>query len=205
MVMGAKWRKGDGKSIKVFVDNRLPEKNGVYLVKSGYKLLCEEGRRDATSGSSREGMASLWSKIWKLKVRGKILHFLWKACNDCLPTKVNLMKRKVVDEPHCELCGKQPEDTKHALWNCEAMGRVWCVDFNWVSEDLIVYGTFLDLIEMCLKKPGSGELFGITAWHIWTHRNRVRLREKTIPLSGIGEAAKNYLQQVKAIREFRED
>ena len=60
-------------------------------------------------------------------------------------------------------------------------------------------------MEMCLKKPGSGELFGITAWHIWSYRNRVRLREKTIPLSGIGEVAKNYLQQVKAIREVRED
>ena len=56
-----------------------------------------------------------------------------------------------------------------------------------------------------MKKPGSGELFGITTWHIWTHRNRVRLREKTIPFSDIGEAAKNYLQQVKAVREDWED
>ena len=122
------------------------EKNGVYSVKFGYKLLCEEGRRDATSGLSREGMAALWSKIWKLKVPRKILHFLWKACNDCLPTKVNL-----VDESHCELCGKQPEDTKHALWSCVAVRRVWCVDFNWVSEDLTVYGMFLDLVCVCIQ------------------------------------------------------
>ena len=37
------------------------------------------------------------------------------------------------------------------------------------------------------------------------HCNRVRLREKTIPLSGIDEAAKNDLQQVKVVREVRED
>ena len=83
-------------------------------MKSGYKLLCEEARREDASGSSREGMAELWSRIWKLKVLGKILHFLWKACTDCLPTKVNLINRRIMDDSHCEPCGRLPEDTKHA-------------------------------------------------------------------------------------------
>ena len=34
--------------------------------------------------------------------------------------------------------------------------------------------------------------------------HKVKLREKTIPLSGIGEIAKNFLQQVKVVREVRE-
>lgn len=102
-------------------------------MKSGYKLLCEEARREDASGSSREGMVELWSRIWKLKVLGKILHFLWKTCTDCLPTKVNLIKRRIVDDSHCELCGRLPEDTKHAPWSCEAVRRVWCMDFNWVT------------------------------------------------------------------------
>ena len=138
-------------------------------MKSGYKLLCEKARREDASGSSREGMAELWSRIWKLKVLGKILHFLWKACTYCLPTKVNLMKRRIVDDSHCEPCGRLPEDTKHALWSCEAVRRVWCMDFNWVTEGMTAYGSFLDLMELCLTKLGAGELFGIIAWHIWTH------------------------------------
>uniref|UniRef100_A0A7N2QYP5 Reverse transcriptase zinc-binding domain-containing protein n=1 Tax=Quercus lobata TaxID=97700 RepID=A0A7N2QYP5_QUELO len=202
--MRAKWRVWDGQSIKVFEDKWLPglsggkvasvqsgldgnlkvaalmssdkacwneqlsaEKNGIY-VKSGYKLLCEEARREDASGSSREGMAELWSRIWKLKVPGKILHFLWKACTDCLPTK----------------------------------GLVRGLQL--VIEGMTAYGSFLDLVELCLTKPGAGELFEITAWLIWTHRNKVRLREKTIPLSSIGEAAKKFLQQVKAARDFME-
>ena len=84
------------------------------------------------------------------------------------------------------------------------MKRVRCVDFSWVTEGMTAYGSFLDLVELCLTKPGASELFGITAWLIWTHRNKVRLREKTMPLSSIGEAAKKFLQQVKAVREVHE-
>lgn len=197
---GAKWRVGDGQSIKVFEDNWLPgqlggkiipiqsnlnrnlkvadlmtvdkaswneplldsfflpheaqqikaiplcvvpqsdyfywslEKSGIYSVKSGYKMLCEEARLE---GSHRSGMIDLWSRIWKLKLLGKIIHFLWRACSDCLPTKVNLMKRKIVADPQCELCGSLPEDTKHALWGCEAVRRVWCVEFRWVDGDCL--------------------------------------------------------------------
>ena len=41
-------------------------------MKSGYKLLCEEERVEEASGSSRQSMAGLWSRIWSLKVPGKI-------------------------------------------------------------------------------------------------------------------------------------
>ena len=78
------------------------------------------------------------------------------------------------------------------------------MDFSWVTEGMTAYGSFLDLVELCLTKPGASELFGITAWLIWTHRNKVRLREKTMPLSSIGEAAKKFLQQEKAARDFME-
>ena len=72
-----------------------------------------------------------------------------------------------------------------------------------MNETETAYRSFLDLVELCLAKPGAGELFGTTAWFIWTHRNKVRLREKTLPLSSIGEVAKNLLQQVRAVREVR--
>ena len=55
------------------------KKNGIYSVKSGYKMLCEEVRREEASGSIRSGGSGLWKGIWKLKVSGKLKHFLWKA------------------------------------------------------------------------------------------------------------------------------
>ena len=52
------------------------EKNGVYSMKSGYKLICEDSRSEEASGSTKNGVSSLWYGIWKLKVPGKIKHFL---------------------------------------------------------------------------------------------------------------------------------
>lgn len=62
-----------------------------------------------------------------------------------------------------------------------------------MSELETAYGSFLDLVELCLAKLGVGELFGTMARFIWTHRNKVRLREKSLPLSSVGEAAKKLL------------
>ncbi|XP_075640585.1 uncharacterized protein LOC142612370 [Castanea sativa] len=61
-------------------------------------------------------------------------------------------------------------------------------------------GQFMDLVDLCVTKPGMGELFGTTAWFIWNHRNKVRLNDRTLPLSRVGEAAKNLMQQVQSVR-----
>ena len=142
------------------------EKNGLYSVKFGYKLLCEEERVEEASGSSRQSMAGLWSRIWSLKVPRKINKFLWRACAKCLPTKVNLMKRKIVVNSICQLSGRFPESTKHALWECEAVRHVWSMEFSWVNEAVTAHGSFMDLVELFVTKPGAGELFRTTAWFI---------------------------------------
>ena len=99
-------------------------------VKSRHKCVCEDSRKEEALVSSSAAATGLWSGIWKLKVPGKIKHFLWRACTNSLPTKVNLMKKKIVSDPMCHRCGRCEEDTKHALWDCEAVKQVWCIDFG---------------------------------------------------------------------------
>nr|POF16190.1 hypothetical protein CFP56_24217 [Quercus suber] len=71
-----------------------------YTVKSGYKLLCE----DARSAANSEAVHSFWKGIWKMHVPGKIKHFEWRsACSNALPTKMNLVKRKILDNDICQL------------------------------------------------------------------------------------------------------
>lgn len=72
------------------------EKDGVYSVKSGYRGICEDARREEASVSNRATTSGIWSAIWKLSVAGKIKHFLWRACTNSLLTKTNLLKRKFV-------------------------------------------------------------------------------------------------------------
>ncbi|KAL0003985.1 hypothetical protein SO802_011546 [Lithocarpus litseifolius] len=74
------------------------------------------------------------------------------------------MKRKILADPSCHRCGRQPEDIMRALWGCEAVKQVWVP-----------------------------EIFATTAWFIWTHRNKTRLNEQTLPSSEISAAAKKFL------------
>ena len=122
------------------------ERSGSYSVKSGYKCVCEEARMELASGSNKEAVTCLWLGIWKLKIPGKVKHILWKACTNSLPTKVNLMRKKILTNPQCHLCGKHPEDTLHALWACEVVKRAWCTNFRWVNQFEASYGSFLDLV-----------------------------------------------------------
>lgn len=178
------------------------EKNCIYSVKSGYKILCDEARSEEASGFKQKWRLEFEvSGIWKLKVPGKIKHFLLKASLDSLPTKANLLKSKIIAYPSCHLCGSFPGDVKHALWDCEAVKIVWCKDFSWVNRFEAANGTFLDLMERLTTKPGIADLFATTAWLIWTHRNKSRLLEKTTPLGSIGEAAKSWLPQFRSSRE----
>ncbi|KAL0014227.1 hypothetical protein SO802_001296 [Lithocarpus litseifolius] len=132
--------------------------DGEYSVKTGYKVLCEESLGDMASASGTNNGESLWSRIWKLQVPGKVKHFLWRACSDSLPTKQNLWRRKIIACPNCEACNSYPENTIHALWSCEEIRDAWERDFNWLDRRKIVRGSFMDLWEMLGQKPDNADL-----------------------------------------------
>lgn len=132
---------------------------------------------------------------------GKVKHFLWRACTDSLPTRINLMKRKILSDPICHLCGQADEDTLHAMWGCKAIKQVWDRDFNWVNQFEAAQGSFQDLVEKVLSKPRLREDFATTAWFVWAHRNKSRLNEKTMPLNGIKNAIRNFLLLFHSCRE----
>ena len=56
--------------------------------------------------------------LWSLDVLGKIRNFLWRSCRNSLPTKDNLMQRKVIPENQCEQCKSYKEDVLHVLYSC---------------------------------------------------------------------------------------
>ena len=93
-------------------------RDGVYLVRSGYQLLCELDDQNRASGSDMASMKAFWRRLWKMKVPNKIKKILWRACSDALPTRCNLLRRKVLDDPTCPQCGIESESSLHALWEC---------------------------------------------------------------------------------------
>jgi hypothetical protein len=51
--------------------------------------------------------------------------FLWRACNNILPTKENLYKKKIIDDPKCAICGGDIETLGHVIWSCAVPCDVW--------------------------------------------------------------------------------
>ena len=102
-------------------------RTGVYSVKSGYQMLCENELRALPSSSNDVGVKRFWKSIWRLKVQNKVKVFLWRACSNALPTKVNLKKQKVLDNPVCDQCKCRGEDVLHAIWSCTNIREGGCI------------------------------------------------------------------------------
>jgi hypothetical protein len=93
-------------------------RNGVFSVKSAYHMAKES--IDCLGGESSTGdpYSPIWKAIWSVKVLKVVSNFLWKACNGILPTRVNLHKRGISDDPMCPICLRKEETVGHILWSC---------------------------------------------------------------------------------------
>ena len=169
------------------------ERNGSYSVKLGNKTLCEDQLIGGLETDVAETQRNLWKGVWKLKVPGKIKHFLWKFCTNSLPTKENLMKRTIIQENVCHLCSNHPEDVKHALWGCSKVHQVWQRRFEWMFNTQGAKGSFSDLVHLVQTNPRLFPLFAVTAWTIWHHWNKSHLQAATMPLDRLADIVENYL------------
>ena len=163
-------------------------------MKSGYKILCEEQRTGDLDSNIAKAQRRLWKGVWKLKVPGKIKHFLCKAYTNSLPTKVNLMKRTIIQENVCHLCSDHLEDVKHALWGCSKIRQVWQRRFGWTDNSQGAEGSFSDLVQLMQENPRLFPLFAVTAWIVWHHRNKSHLQTATVSLDKLADFAESYLQ-----------
>jgi hypothetical protein len=70
--------------------------NGVFSFRSAYYLRMEMMDRNRGQSSNRGKDGDAWGYLWNLQIPNSVKLFLWRACNDILPTRKNLMKRKVI-------------------------------------------------------------------------------------------------------------
>ena len=101
---------------------------------------------------------------------------MWRACSNA-PYKMQSQEAQVLQDVTCSLCSKAPETILHALWECEANRPVWNQYFNWVNRYTTTLGSFSNLVSLIRGNPMSIELFAVTAWLIWSQRNKIRLDE----------------------------
>jgi ribonuclease HI len=101
--------------------------------------------------------------------------FLWRACNDILPTKENLWKKKIIKDPTCLICGREVESVFHILWQCPSSMDVWSGGCLRIQKCSFTGPDFLEVMEGLLNKCTGEELeiFSCIVRRIWLRRNEV--------------------------------
>jgi hypothetical protein len=90
------------------------ENNGIFTVKSAYKLATRLNKEDhGASSKNPDGSRSLWQNIWKTNVPNKVRIFSWRLASDDLPTRENKRRRTLEIQNTCVVCGNAEEDSVH--------------------------------------------------------------------------------------------
>lgn len=175
-------------------------KNGIFNVKSAYHFEMQRRRRLLGESSKVSFEKEGWSDIWRLKVPGVTKLFIWKALNNCLPTKRNLYRRKVVENPNCPICNRYEETICHALWSCDAAVDVWaegCSPVQKWSSEVMDFGMVWKKMVQSLSTEDL-ELSAIVLRNIWLRRNK-------FIFESLFNSPANIFKQAETIRaEFKE-
>jgi hypothetical protein len=151
-------------------------KNGIFSVRSAYYLQQEIDGQGEASSSSQAGFSEVWSSIWKLKIPNVEKNFLWRACNEILLTRSNLFKRKIVEDPLCPICGREPETALHTLRLCSSAMDAWCVSSRRMQKKCsMAFEIFFQLVADIFAHDDQEEikLFGGISQRLWLRRNEV--------------------------------
>ncbi|KAG6693248.1 hypothetical protein I3842_10G159900, partial [Carya illinoinensis] len=149
------------------------EKNGIYSVRSAYRMLQQDISNDMEQ-HSRESLASVfWKCLWHLKLPKKIKIFAWRACHEKLPTFQKLKLKHVLENDICAFCSSCVEDAAHALFYCNDVRQVWmdyCPELGEIVSDL----SFWDLANLARDRGSHDVLttFLVVAWRLWNRRNK---------------------------------
>ena len=120
----------------------------------------------------------LWKRIWGLNVPCKVKNLVWRAAKNSLPTKQNLVKRKVLIDDHCDHCKMQQEDPLHALYLYPKLKEIWLSVQAWNQCSLRQTTSFIDLMGCILAENRDPNLFAMIVWVVWKRQNDMRVGKR---------------------------
>ena len=167
--------------------------DGAYSVKAGYRFLIDNELISNVNPLASPHLKSTWKGLWKLRIPNRTKTLMWRAISNALPTRVNLVKRKVPFDATCQLCGLEQESTLHALWSCPKLNGIWDVHFNSLRDEAKERVSFLEVFQMCLEKGHPSDMLTMLTSHVWLRRNKLRLGEIVADLRLLNYLAKDAL------------
>jgi len=149
-------------------------KDGAFSVCSAYHLGVELQASNRGQSSYATQGNDIWKSLWSLHVSNPVKVSLWRACNNLLPTKLNLKHKRVVEDALCPICGREDEDTAHVLWSCPGAQDVWGGDASNFQKCDWDGNSFKHLLRYVLSKfeKENVELFAMVARGVWFRKNK---------------------------------
>jgi ribonuclease HI len=146
--------------------------DGNYSVKSGYKVLMQIQREEASTVQHVN-----WLSLWKIHAPPKAKHLLWRICRGCLPTRVRLQEKHVPCELSCPLCDHAFEDDWHTFVTCNTsvQARHAAGLDSILATHIHQAATIQDLIlNVCMTEPTErAGVFAVMLWVLWQNRNNM--------------------------------
>lgn len=116
----------------------------MYSVKSGYHVAMKVLRERIWFKARGDQLANSYGEIFgnfefliKIKVLG------WRACKEILPTRVNLVRRRIISDNVYQCCKKFPESSVHALWElvmmCGLRALSVCRSIQMINMTFFIY------------------------------------------------------------------
>ncbi|KAG6700691.1 hypothetical protein I3842_08G125100 [Carya illinoinensis] len=173
------WRIGDGETAEMWKDKWLPKQN-TFKPQTSIIFLQEDTKwkRELVYSMFTKEEAELILKI-PISPSSKPDRQYWRctstACLKALPTRANLAKRKVIEDPACPICLQSAETTEHILWECPSARDVWALSNRKLQKASSHSPHFVEMFEHLVDSLGTEEMltFAITSWNIWKIRNKV--------------------------------
>lgn len=174
-----------------------------FTVRSAYFVALRLNQGGVVEHSRAHEDKRLWNKIWRLRVPPKVRNFLWRACSDILPTRANIVKRRLPIDPSCAICGQAEESVCHALWECPLATNVWALVKGKLQKSSAVVQDFHSLARQMEDKLTGKEMevWAMVAWSIWNARNRFYFEKKQSQPGDILHSAMSLIQDYQRLNQ----
>lgn len=152
--------------------------SGVFSVKSAYMCLLEG---ESALGAMSDVQVSTLGRLWLSLAPPKVIAFSWQLLLDRLPTRDNLLWRKVIIEPShalCSICGDFVKISLNLFLRCPIAMKVWYAVLGWLGWQMplppnlaslfLVFGGFGHAGR---EKRGLSLIWHSVIWLLWDMRN----------------------------------
>ncbi|XP_058746316.1 uncharacterized protein LOC131619210 [Vicia villosa] len=105
-----------------------------FTVRSCYNIIMQ----DLGVAVPEDGFGQGLKVIWEAQIPSKVQLFGWRMLRDSLPTRNQLLKRRIIQHIHedtCIFCEQQKEDNPHLFMLCPMIQRLWRNIAQWLDID----------------------------------------------------------------------